>query len=141
MKNEKLIIANKRFSSRLIVGTGKYKNVQEAKSAVSQLAVQHSQLEDGIQQEVRAAYLQILEAQSLMDVQKETVEQAKEGLRLADLQYKNGLITSVELTDAQLALTQSEVNRLQAQHDYSVALVRLEKAIGQSLSTLKEKNR
>ena len=74
-------------------------------------------------------------------VQKETVEQAKEGLRLADLQYKNGLITSVELTDAQLALTQSEVNRLQAQHDYSVALVRLEKAIGQSLSTLKEKNR
>ena len=145
--NEKLTEMNKVWNVGLALsfpifdGLMTYYRVQEAKSAVSQLAVQHSQLEDGIQQEVRAAYLQILEAQSLMDVQKETVEQAKEGLRLADLQYKNGLITSVELTDAQLALTQSEVNRLQAQHDYSVALVRLEKAIGQSLSTLKEKNR
>ena len=34
MKNEKLIIANKRFSSRLIVGTGKYKNMSECAKAV-----------------------------------------------------------------------------------------------------------
>jgi outer membrane protein TolC len=40
------------------------------------------------------------------------------------------------LTDAQLALTQAEVNRLQAQHDYSIALARWEKAIGQPPSSL-----
>tara|TARA_B100001564_G_scaffold242012_1_gene204946 strand:+ start:227 stop:1000 length:774 start_codon:yes stop_codon:yes gene_type:complete len=34
LKNEKLIIANKRFSSRLIVGTGKYKNMSECAKAV-----------------------------------------------------------------------------------------------------------
>ena len=145
--NEKLTQMNKVWNVGLAInfpifdGLVTYYRVQEAKSAVSQLVYQYSQLGDGIQQEVRAAYLQILEAQSLMDVQKETVEQAEEGLRLANLQYKNGLITSVELTDAQLALTQSEVNRLQAQHDYSVALVSLEKAIGQTLSTLKDKKK
>jgi thiazole synthase len=26
MKNDKIVIANKKFNSRLIVGTGKYKN-------------------------------------------------------------------------------------------------------------------
>ena len=34
MKNEKLIIANKRFKSRLIVGTGKYKSMSECAKAV-----------------------------------------------------------------------------------------------------------
>ena len=100
------------------------------------MALQRSHLKNGIEQEVRAAYLQILESQTLTEVQKETVDQAKEGVRLANLQYKNGLITSVQLTDAQLALTQAEVNRLQAQHDYSIALARLEKAIGQPPSSL-----
>jgi outer membrane protein TolC len=43
------------------------------------------------------------------------------------------MITSIELTDAQLALAQAEVNRLQSLHDYVVGLSRLEKAIGQTL--------
>ena len=135
--NEKLVEMNKIWNVGLSLnfpifdGLVTYYRVQEAKSRVNQLALQRSQLKDGIEQEVRAAYLQILESQTLTEVQKETVDQAKEGVRLANLQYKNGLITSVQLTDAQLALTQAEVNRLQAQHDYSIALARLEKAIGQ----------
>ena len=31
---DKLIVANKRFSSRLIVGTGKYKNMTECAKAI-----------------------------------------------------------------------------------------------------------
>ena len=34
MKNEKLIIAKKKFNSRLIVGTGKYKNMTECAKAI-----------------------------------------------------------------------------------------------------------
>ena len=34
MKKEKLIIANQRFNSRLIVGTGKYKNMRECAKAI-----------------------------------------------------------------------------------------------------------
>ena len=34
MKNSKLIIANKRFKSRLIVGTGKYKSMKECAKAI-----------------------------------------------------------------------------------------------------------
>ncbi len=34
MKNDKLIIANKRFGSRLIVGTGKYRNMRECAKAI-----------------------------------------------------------------------------------------------------------
>ena len=34
MKSEKLIIAKQKFNSRLIVGTGKYKNMSECSKAI-----------------------------------------------------------------------------------------------------------
>ena len=34
LKKEKLIVANRKFNSRLIVGTGKYKNMSECAKAI-----------------------------------------------------------------------------------------------------------
>ena len=107
--------------------------VKQAESGLKQTQLGKQQLTDAIELEVRSAYLNLLEAKTLINVQKETVEQAQESVRIANLRYENGMITSVELTDAQLALSQAEVNRLQSLHDYAVGLARLEKAIGQKI--------
>ena len=107
--------------------------VKQAESGLKQTQLGKQQMTDAIELEVRSAYLNLLEAKTLIDVQRETVEQAQESVRIANLRYKNGMITSVELTDAQLALSQAEVNRLQSLHDYTVGLARLEKAIGQKV--------
>ena len=105
--------------------------VKQAESGLKQTQLGKQQMTDAIELEVRSAYLNLLEAKTLIDVQRETVAQAQESVRIANLRYENGMITSVELTDAQLALSQAEVNRLQSLHDYAVGLARLEKAIGQ----------
>ena len=34
LENDPLVISNRKFSSRLMLGTGKYKNFQEAKNAI-----------------------------------------------------------------------------------------------------------
>ena len=107
--------------------------VKQAESALQQTELGKHQVMDAIEFEVRSAYLNLIEAKALIEVQKETVEQAEESVRLANLRYENGMITSVELTDAQLALTEAEVSRLQSQHDYIVGVARLEKAVGQKL--------
>jgi len=104
--------------------------VKQASSGLNQIKLGKAQLEDGIQLEVKSAYLALQEAVALLNVQRETVQQASEGLRIANLQHENGIITSVQLTDAELALTQAQVNRLQALYDYTIAIARLEKAIG-----------
>lgn len=109
--------------------------VKQAESGLKQTQLGKQQMTDAIELEVRSAYLNLLEAKTLIDVQRETVEQAQESVRIANLRYENGMITSVELTDAQLALSQAEVNRLQSLHDYAVGLARLEKAIGQKIPT------
>ena len=107
--------------------------VKQAESGLKQTQLGKQQMTNAIELEVRSAYLNLLEAKTLINVQKETVEQAQESVRIANLRYENGMITSVELTDAQLALSQAEVNRLQSLHDYAVGLARLEKAVGQKI--------
>ena len=107
--------------------------VQQSEAVLKQTELGGAQLTSAVEFEVRSAYLNLLEARTLIEVQRETVAQARESVRIATIQFENGIITTVALTDTQLALAQAEVNRLQAHHDYVVGLARLEKAIGQQL--------
>ena len=107
--------------------------VQQNESVLKQVQLGGDQLKTGVEFEVRAAYLNLLGAQTLIEVQREAVTQAQESVRIANLQFQNGIITTVALTDTQLALAQAEVNRLQAHHDYVVGLARLEKSVGHIL--------
>ena len=107
--------------------------VQQSESVLKQVQLGGTQVKTGVEFEVRNAYLSLIGAQTRIEVQRESVAQAQESVRIANLQFQNGIITTVALTDTQLALAQAEVNRLQAYHDYIVGLARLEKAIGQTL--------
>ncbi len=107
--------------------------VQQSESTLKQVQLGGTQVKTGVEFEVRNAYLNLIGAQTRIEVQREAVAQAQESVRIANLQFQNGIITTVALTDTQLALAQAEVNRLQAYHDYVVGLATLEKAIGQTL--------
>ena len=107
--------------------------VQQSESSLKQIQLGGTQVKVGVEFEVRTAYLNLRGAETIIEVQREAVTQARESVRIANLQFQNGIITTVALTDTQLALAQAEVNRLQAYHDYIVGLARLEKAIGQTL--------
>ena len=107
--------------------------IKQSESVLKQLQLGTKQVMSAVEFDVRNAYLALLEAKTLIDVQRETVAQAQESVRIATLRFENGMITTVELTDTQLALMQAKVNRLQAQHDYVVGLAKLEKAIGQKI--------
>ena len=107
--------------------------VQQSESALKQVQLGGTQVKVGVEFEVRAAYLNLRGTEAIIAVQREAVAQARESVRIANLQFQNGIITTVALTDTQLALAQAEVNRLQAYHDYIVGVARLEKAVGQTL--------
>ncbi len=137
--NERLTEMNRIWSLGLQInipifdGFAARAGVQQSESVLKQLQLGREQTMTTVEFEVRTAYLVLLEATALLDVQKETVTQAEESVRIANLQFENGMITTVEFTDTQLALTQAKVNRLQAQHDYVVGVAKLEKAIGQKI--------
>jgi outer membrane protein TolC len=107
--------------------------VKQARSGLRRIQMGKEQLSDGIGLEVRAAFFGFQEARELLKAQEETVQQAEESLRIANLRYKNGIITNVELMDAELAYTQAQTKHFNALHDYAIAVARLEKATASKL--------
>lgn len=58
------------------------------------------------------------------------VREAEESLALAGERYKLGKASSIELTDAQVALTKARADRVKARFDYQSAVAQIEHAIG-----------
>ena len=107
--------------------------VNQARVSLEQIKTNKDQLLEGIKLEVKSAVFDLEALQKLIDAQDGIVEQAAEGLRIANVQHEAGLITGVELTDIELSHTQAQVNRLQAIHNYIIAIARLERVIGARL--------
>jgi outer membrane protein TolC len=106
----------------------KQKNIE---STIETLKANLSQLEDGIKLEVKNAYTNLENAKAKLDVATKTLEQAREAYRLAEVRYQAGVSTQVELLDTQAALTQAEVNYVNALFDFHIAKINLDKAIGE----------
>ncbi|MGD0360710.1 MAG: TolC family protein [Bryobacteraceae bacterium] len=75
-------------------------------------------LEEGIARDVRVAWSDSLTAYHQLDVTAELLREATMALDLAQGRYNLGLSSIVELTQAQLNLTEAEVENLGAKYDY-----------------------
>ena len=80
--------------------------------------------------ELTSARLSIENAEEFVQSQQLNLTRAKEGLRLAEVGYKEGTKTQVEMIDAQTALTTARVNYYQAIYSHVVAKLALQKAMG-----------
>ena len=80
--------------------------------------------------ELTKAILSIEDAAEFVESQKLNLSRAEEGLRLAEVGYKEGVNTQVEMIDAQAALTTAKANYYQATYSHLVAKLDLQKAMG-----------
>lgn len=114
----------------LFSGSRLWGKTREAKASLSSVKSMREGLESGIRVEIRQAFYQIQSAKKRIDVAKASTMQADEGLRIIKNRYENGLVTIVDLLDAQVASQQSQMNYLSALHDYKTAAARLFLAAG-----------
>jgi len=87
-------------------------------------------LEQSIARDVRVAWSDADTAYHQLDVTAELLRQATMALDLAQGRYNLGLSSIVELTQAQLNLTQAEVESLSAKYDYQRSYAGLRYAAG-----------
>lgn len=76
--------------------------VQEAQAGVAQAQLGVLQLQNGIDLQVRQAYLDVTQAQASVAAAKQLVMLSDENLRLAQIRYRGGVGTALELQDAEL---------------------------------------
>lgn len=80
--------------------------------------------------QVRSLQEQAGEALQRARAQRLAVSQAQRGFEIASAQYREGMSSQLELTDAEVALRQSEFNYAQAVFDFLVARAQLDEAAG-----------
>jgi outer membrane protein TolC len=79
---------------------------------------------------VHALVADAREARQRAQGQDRAVEQARRGYAIASAEYRAGLGSQLQVTDAEVALRQAEFNYAQAVYDFLVASARLDNAVG-----------
>ena len=103
--------------------------VAQRRSQVKQIDLSLRQLEAGIDLEVKKALWDLEASEERIYAQEKNIEQAEEALSIAEVRYKSGTITNLEVLDAQLALTRVRLGYLKALYDHNVAVAELERAM------------
>lgn len=103
---------------------------REARAAMEEVGARRRDLIAGIEVEARQAFHETSSAKERIGVAESAVNLAEENRRIVAERYENGLLTIVELLDAETALQEACTNRYQALYDYRVSYVRLLLAAG-----------
>lgn len=106
--------------------------VAQARARLNQARLSVSEQLLDLEVEVRRALSSLQEAGELAEAAEKVVEQAAEALRLADVRFRNGAATQLDVLQARVALTEARLNKLEANYRHTVALATVRRAIGES---------
>lgn len=104
--------------------------ISQAKIKTQQEELRLSDLKDAVKTELATIISKWKEAVNQLDIQETTVKSAELNHQMINDRFKNGLSSRLELTDAELALTQSKINKLQAIYNLRMLYLQLQHALG-----------
>jgi len=104
--------------------------ISQAKIKAAQEDIRLNDLKDKVKTELATIISKWKEANTQMDIQETTVQSAELNHHMMEDRFKNGLGSRLELTDAELALTQAKINYLNAVYNLRMLHVGLQNALG-----------
>lgn len=141
--NQRIMPAEDKFNDTWDVGVSLQWNicnwgktssqVEQAEQLVIQSETMLDKIKEAVQLEVYKNYLQLSSEIQKVELNKLTVEQARENYRITKDKYNAQLATSTDLIDAETSLLNAETNLTNALIDYKIAVVKLDKSIGRKI--------
>ena len=111
-------------------GGNKLARYREAKALLDASKANVRDTELTIWQQVEQAYVTLIAAEEQIGAAQKATESAQENFRLSQGRFDAGVGTIIELTDAQLALTQAQSQQAQALTEFRLAIAQLERNLG-----------
>ena len=96
-----------------------------ARADIEQAQLQQKQVQELAALDTRAAWAELVAARAAWESSAGTVQQATRAYEIADVRFRNGVSTQLELSDSRLLLQQAEANRALAARDLQVARARV----------------
>ncbi len=104
--------------------------INQAEIGLNQVIEQKRNFTEALKTQALSILYRVEQAVKRIEGQNKTVSQAEEGYRIAKKRLENSLATQLEVNDAELALRQAKLNRLQAIYDLKVAESDLDSILG-----------
>jgi outer membrane protein TolC len=104
--------------------------VTQERATLHQQEIMVRDMTERVHFEVRAAILAVRNAAQAVAAQEKTLEQASEGLRLAEVGYREGTLDQVSVLEARVALTESQLLYYGSLHAHATARLYLRRAVG-----------
>ena len=115
---------------KLFDGWEKSSRVSRNRRDLSAANIKREETSNRLKLEVETAFAKIGEARELIWSQEKNIENATRAFSIAEAGNLNGVISQLELMDAQLALTEARSNYTQAVYDWLIAKVQMDRAMG-----------
>lgn len=119
-------------------GFSRSARVLQARASVRQYEARLERAELDARNQVRTLLDNVSEAVQRAASQRRAVEQARRGFEIASAEYREGVGSQLQITDAEVALRESEFNYARAVYDYLVARSQLDLALGTAPETAGE---
>lgn len=104
--------------------------IQQAQITRQQTETQVANLKEIVRAQVKIGLANVEEARLRIETQRQTISVAELGYRITRDRWKQGIASRLDMSDAELSLTQAKSNYLQAVYDYLTATVNLDKVLG-----------
>ena len=117
----------------LLYGMKNNYNKLEAQSAITSLSYESELTKRSISEQVYEAEANMLAEQKKIGQFELQLEQALRAYSLAETSFKSGVITNLDLLDANTAVSESKLMLLKARIYYAVSIYKLKEAMGERL--------
>ena len=104
--------------------------VRAAKGATTIATLQRDEIREKIELQVNQSAFKVNEANKKLEMAKASTERADENLRTANLGFREGVISSTTVMEAQTAWLQAQSQKIDAEIDVKLSQVNLQKALG-----------
>ncbi|MBI5021211.1 MAG: TolC family protein [Ignavibacteriales bacterium] len=125
-------------SMNLFQGLQTRARVEQAQVEQMKSEEQKVSLERNLKTGLHSIIGNLRQARKRVEAQQKTVETAERGYKIVSASYLANAATQLEVNDAEVALTQAKVNRIQAIYDYLVASAEFDQLIGRVPGYLSE---
>jgi outer membrane protein TolC len=109
--------------------------VDAAKARYEESRIKKDDVVDQLAVDITTACLDLVKAKAVIDAESDSISEAKESLRLANIRFENGVGINLDILDAQVALAQVQQSLAQGIYDYIMAKSQLDRTMGREFST------
>jgi len=102
----------------------------QAQAGLAQTEAMVRQVNDAVALEAAQSYFRVSEARKRIELSSIGTKQAEESYRITKERFKQGVSTTTDLLDAEIALLQARLNETQAVVDFVIQKEKLSKALG-----------